>query len=663
MATSSREEQIQGLRGPILVLGASGFVGANLLRTLRAVRDDVSGTASRLPAWRLEGVPAERLHVVDLLVPEALRRLLDEVKPQTIFNCLAYGAYSFQRDVDLIYRTNLNLTAALLEEVAARGIHCYVHAGTSSEYGAAAAGPGEDQSPRPNSHYAAAKAGAAGLVHYMGQSRGVNCVNLRLYSVYGPYEDSSRLIPQVVARGLEGRLPELVDPSISRDFVYVDDACRAFVCAALNARPELRGSSFNIGTGVCTTIADLAKVARQQFAIEAEPSFTMKPRDWDVTRWFANPERARRDLGWEPEVPLARGLELTATWFRELGDKGAYLASSKQGSVDERHSVSAIIACYLDGQAIPIMHERLSAVFGQLGVDYEIIFVNDCSPDDSEEVIRKISESDRRVIGISHSRNFGSQSAFRSGMEIASKNACVLLDGDLQDPPEVIPELVEKWRAGYDVVYGRRVKREAPLLMRAAYKLFYRLFDRFSYLKIPHDAGDFSLMDRRVVQSLLQFPERDLFLRGLRAFVGYRQTGVDYVRPERMFGRTTNSLVKNVWWAKKGIFSFTYTPLNVLTGFGFIAVAVSVLLGLFQVVARIAFPDSAPRGMTTVILLIMLFGSLNLLAVSVLGEYIAKIFEEVKRRPHFIRRSIIRRGEVRPAPEDLARRGGGEVPP
>ena len=131
-------------------------------------------------------------------------------------------------------------------------------------------------------------------------------------------------------------------------------------------------------------------------------------------------------------------------------------------------------------------------------------------------------------------------------MEIATKNACVLLDGDLQDPPELIEAMVAKWREGFDVVYGRRVKREAPVMMQLAYKAFYRLFDYFSYVRIPHDAGDFSLMDKRVVQAVLAFPERDLFLRGVRAYAGFKQTGIDYVRPERMFGTTTNSLLKNM---------------------------------------------------------------------------------------------------------------------
>ena len=293
------------------------------------------------------------------------------------------------------------------------------------------------------------------------------------------------------------------------------------------------------------------------------------------------------------------------------------------------------------------MYERLKTTFTKLNIDYEIIFVNDCSPDDSEAVICEISRNDRRVLGISHSRNFGSQAAFRSGMEIASKNACVLLDGDLQDPPELIESFVENWRAGYDVVYGRRVKREAPLRMQIAYKLFYRIFDYFSYIRIPHDAGDCSLMDRRVVEAMLKFPERDLFLRGVRAYAGFKQVGVDYVRPERMFGVTTNSLWKNIGWAKKGVLSFSYVPLNILSVAAILLFALSLLLAIGQAVAKLAYPYLAPKGFASVLIAILFFGSLNMLAVSLTAEYIAKIFEEVKQRPHFIRRSIIVGGEIR----------------
>jgi glycosyltransferase involved in cell wall biosynthesis len=307
--------------------------------------------------------------------------------------------------------------------------------------------------------------------------------------------------------------------------------------------------------------------------------------------------------------------------------------------------VAAIIACYKDGQAIPIMHKRLTDTFVKLGVDYEIIFVNDCSPDDSARVIQEISARDPHVLGISHSRNFGSQMAFRSGMELCTKDSVVLLDGDLQDPPELIEQFYGKWEEGWDVIYGRRVKREMPFFWGLMYKAFYRVFAAFSYVPIPHDAGDFSLMDRRVVSWLLNCPERDLFIRGLRAYVGFRQTGVDYVRPERMFGVSTNNLLKNIEWAKKGIFSFSDTPLTMLTALGVGLLGLSLVAGMVMAVLRILYPDIAPRGITTVMISILFFGSLNLFAIGVVGEYVAKIMAEVKGRPRMIRAALIRHGK------------------
>ncbi len=201
------------------------------------------------------------------------------------------------------------------------------------------------------------------------------------------------------------------------------------------------------------------------------------------------------------------------------------------------------------------------------------------------------------------------------------------------------------------MVYGKRIKREATFLMQIAYKAFYRLFDKFSYLTIPHDAGDFSLMDYRVVQNMLKFPERDLFLRGVRAFVGFKQIGVDYVRPERRFGKTTNSLGKNIGWAKKGILSYSNTPLTMLSYFGTLMFVIAIGLAFVQIIAKILFPASAPAGITTVLIAILFFGAVNLFALGIIGEYIAKIFEEVKQRPHFIRRSIIKDGDIRAAGE------------
>ncbi|UZE48084.1 glycosyltransferase [Rhodopseudomonas sp. P2A-2r] len=370
----------------------------------------------------------------------------------------------------------------------------------------------------------------------------------------------------------------------------------------------------------------------------------MAGRSWDLSNWYAAPEKAADKLGWKARIGLFEGLGLTAEWYSSLGAT-EFPTMTKLGGGAPRRSISAIIACYMDEQAIPIMHQRLTAVFKKLDVDYEIIFVNDGSPDDCGGQIQEISVADPHVLGIVHSRNFGSQMAFRSGMEMSVMQACVLLDGDLQDPPELIEQFYEQWVNGADVVYGRRVQRDMPFAWGMLYKAFYRIFAKLSYVTIPHDAGDFSLMDQRVVGWLLHCPERDLFLRGLRAYVGFRQTGVDYVRPKRMFGDSTNNLIKNLEWAKRGIFSFSNAPLKLLSAGGAILLCLSVIASFVVVAMRLLFPESAPRGITTLLLFTLFFGALNLFSVGLVGEYIAKILEEVKGRPRLIRAGIIRNGE------------------
>jgi polyisoprenyl-phosphate glycosyltransferase len=303
--------------------------------------------------------------------------------------------------------------------------------------------------------------------------------------------------------------------------------------------------------------------------------------------------------------------------------------------------ISAVIACYKDEQAIPYMHERLAKIFLKMGVEYEIIFVNDGSPDNTETILQGLVSKDLHVVAVNHSRNFSSQMAFTSGMDIATGDAVVLLDGDLQDPPELIEAFYKKWMEGYDVVYGVRAKREAPILMQFAYKLFYRIFHKLSYIKIPLNAGDFSLMDRKVVEIMKAFPERDRFLRGLRAWTGFKQTGVPYMRLERMFGQTTNNFFKNFNWATKGIISFSYVPLEMMTLISLTVFFIG-LLGIVILIVLHFINQSAPRGFNTLLIAILFMGAVQMLGISILGQYIGKIFEEVKARPKYIVKSILR---------------------
>lgn len=302
--------------------------------------------------------------------------------------------------------------------------------------------------------------------------------------------------------------------------------------------------------------------------------------------------------------------------------------------------ISSVIACYKDEQSIPLMHQRLTKTFQEIGCKYEIIFVNDGSPDNSEKVLENICKDDSNTIAIIHSRNFNSQNSFSSGMLYATGDAVVLLDGDLQDPPELIKDFADKWLEGYDVVYGSRVKRETSKFMNISYKFFYRIFNKLSYINIPLDAGDFSLMDRKVVDSINSLKESDRFIRGLRAWTGFKQIGVPYNRPERQFGVSTNNLFKNIQWAKKGIFSFSHLPLEIMS-------LVSYLIFLLSSIALVIYillhfiKDEAPRGITTLIVLILFLGGMQLLSLSILSEYISKILDETKKRPYSIIKKII----------------------
>ena len=302
--------------------------------------------------------------------------------------------------------------------------------------------------------------------------------------------------------------------------------------------------------------------------------------------------------------------------------------------------ISAVIACYKDENAIPLMHERLTKTFKKIGCDYEIIFVNDGSPDNSEKVLEKICSDDKKTTAIFHSRNFNSQNAFTSGMNQAIGDAVVLLDGDLQDPPELIEDFVKKWTDGFDVVYGKRIKREASNFMNFSYKLFYRIFNKLSYIDIPFDAGDFSLMDKKVVEAINMAEERDRFIRGLRAWVGFKQIGIPYNRPERKFGKTTNSFLKNIKWAKKGIFSFSYVPLELISYLSYFIVLLTAIALMFYIIFYYINP-AATKGITTLIVLVLFIGGIQLLSASILSEYIGKILEETKKRPQYIIKKIL----------------------
>lgn len=302
--------------------------------------------------------------------------------------------------------------------------------------------------------------------------------------------------------------------------------------------------------------------------------------------------------------------------------------------------ISVVVACYNEEKHIEEMHKRLSSAFQQAGVDGQIVFVENGSADGSLALLERLAAKDPHVTVVVMARNFGSQGAFTAGMDYATGDAVVLMDGDLQDPPEVIPDLVAKWREGYEVVYGFRKRRHGSASRRVTYKIFYRLFKKLSYIDIPLDAGDFGLMDRRVADVIRSMPERNRYLRGLRAWVGFRNAGVPYTRHDRKHGDTTNSFFDNVRWAMLAIFSFSYKPLEWISSLAFLVTTASLLSIVFYIVNYFV-SGTAPQGFSTLIVMVLFLGSIQLLCLSIIGQYLGRMFEEVKQRPRYIVRNVL----------------------
>jgi dolichol-phosphate mannosyltransferase len=412
---------------------------------------------------------------------------------------------------------------------------------------------------------------------------------------------------------------------------------------------------YNLGSDNAISLPDLAHKVVEVLGSESKVT-TPNISSVDVNYYVPSTNKLDRILGKSAKL-LDTIIREAAEYYRSLTvkaelvkDPAEYYSEASQTEIfTQRTSLSVIVACYNDEQAIPIMAERLVMVLSKCNLDYEIIFVSNGSNDNSIQVIQELSAQNRRISGVTHSRSFEqtSQASFLNGMELSSKQACVLLDGDLQDPPEMIEDFVAKWQEGYDIVYGVRHKREAPLFVQIGSKIFYRLFDKLSTIRMPHDAGDFSLIDRRAVDWMLATHEHDVLIRGMRAYVGFKHIGVKYFRPERMFGNSSNNFFKLIMWLKKGIFSYSRRPLDWMTTAGFGLVALSILLAIIQVLIRLFYPSATPHGLTTIMLLIMFFGSFSILAISILGEYIAKIVEETKKRPIYIRDLRIKAGEIK----------------
>jgi dolichol-phosphate mannosyltransferase len=296
-----------------------------------------------------------------------------------------------------------------------------------------------------------------------------------------------------------------------------------------------------------------------------------------------------------------------------------------------------VVPCYNEEESIRDTHRRLADALAALpDITWEIVYVDDGSADETPGQLRTIQSSDRRVRMVRLSRNFGHQIAVTAGLEHAAGDAVVIIDADLQDPPEVIEQMLARWREGYDVVYGRRVRRTGETRFKVATaKYFYRLLDRLSEIEVPLDVGDFRLIDRKVVRALHEMPEQARFLRGMVAWAGFRQVAVDYDRAPRVAGTTKYSFWKMVSLAVGALSSFSIKPLRLAVWMGFVASGIALAGVVYALVVRL-FTDNWVPGWAALFIAVLFVGGVQLISLGIIGEYVGRIYNEVKRRPLFL---------------------------
>jgi dolichol-phosphate mannosyltransferase len=299
--------------------------------------------------------------------------------------------------------------------------------------------------------------------------------------------------------------------------------------------------------------------------------------------------------------------------------------------------LSVVIPCYNEREGIRETHRRVSNVLNALeSYRYEILYVDDGSSDGTLDVLREIASGDPAVRVVGLTRNFGHQFAVTAGLADAMGEAVVLMDADLQDPPEVVVDMLARWRDGYDVVYGIRTDREGETRFKLwTARVFYRLMRRLADTEMPVDTGDFRLLDRRVVDAIVSMPERDRFIRGMVSWVGFRQTGVPYRRAARHAGTTKYPFGKMLRFALDGIFSFSVKPLRISTHIGFLSAGIALAAILYALAMRV-FTDRWVTGWTALIIAVLFVGGVQLISVGIIGEYVGRVYGESKRRPLYL---------------------------
>lgn len=303
--------------------------------------------------------------------------------------------------------------------------------------------------------------------------------------------------------------------------------------------------------------------------------------------------------------------------------------------------ISIVVPMYFEEEVAEECYKRLTHVLTTSKFNYELVFVNDGSTDRTLDILVELADKDKKVKVVNFSRNFGHQNAVTAGIDFAKGDAIVIIDADLQDPPELIPDLVAKWREGFDVVYAKRKKRKGETWFKLlTAKWFYKFLNYMSDIEIPKDTGDFRLIDRKVAAVFRKMTERNRFIRGMISWIGFKQTYIEYERDERFAGETKYPLKKMLKFASDGIIAFSTKPLRIVTWIGFYSVVLSFLVLLYSLVVKLFDLGDVQAGWTSIMVAITFFGGVQLLGLGIVGQYIARIYDESKNRPVYIVKDV-----------------------
>ena len=313
--------------------------------------------------------------------------------------------------------------------------------------------------------------------------------------------------------------------------------------------------------------------------------------------------------------------------------------------MSEKIDISIVIPVYNSAQIFPVLYKRMVKVLTEVANSFEIIAVVDGCDDNSAEVVAKHCEGGGGLKMVEFSRNFGHQAAITAGLQFASGEMVIVMDDDLEDPPELFPDFIAKANEGYEVVYGIRKKRKTSFIRRMCFYGYYRLLGKLTDINIPYDAGDFCLMRRTVVDALNAMPEKNLYIRGIRTWLGFRQVGIEYERGTRLLGGSGYSLAGYFKLGLDGILSFSYKPLRYVSAMGFIIAAISFIFGISAIILKLMGKISEVPGWTSIVVSVSFLGGVHLISIGILGQYIARIYDEVKQRHRFVVKRLIGLGE------------------